>query len=242
MLTTAPLRIAVLCSRRAPGLLHLLTRADRGGLDWQIVCCVTSEERFEEQTRVERLGVPVISHSVRRFYARHAPAAPLSELRTREAYDRCSVDILQAYEPDLVILAGYLLLLTRPMLAAFPQRVVNVHHSDLLLRDASGAPRYPGLRAVRDAIRAGERETRSTSHLVTEVLDDGPLLLRSPAFAVADVAAWALAHGEEDVLKRVIWAHQEWMLRAAFGPLMEHTIDLLLDLEPGAGFAEELRV
>jgi hypothetical protein len=80
---------------------------------------------------------------------------------------------------------------------------------------------------VRDAVVAGERETRSTAHLVTASLDGGPVLLRSKPYAVPEIARWAFAHGEQDVLRRVIWAHQEWMLRDAFGPLMEHAIERL---------------
>jgi folate-dependent phosphoribosylglycinamide formyltransferase PurN len=227
MLTPSPLRVAVLCSRRAPGLLHLLTRADGLGIDWNVVCCVTSEERFAEQAEVARHGVPVLAHPVRRFYAERRPEARLADLRLREDYDVRTVELLQAYRPDVVILAGYLLLLTGPMLRAFEGRIVNVHHSDLALRDAGGGPRYPGLRAVRDAILAGEPDTRSTVHLVTERLDDGPLLLQSRRFPVAEVAAWARAAGEDDVLRRAIWVHQEWMLRTAFGPLMEQMLDML---------------
>ena len=74
-----------------------------------------------------------------------------------------TVELLRSHEPDLVILAGYLWLLTQPMLSAFENRIVNVHHADLRLRTASGAVRYPGLRAVRDAILAGEAETRCTA-------------------------------------------------------------------------------
>jgi folate-dependent phosphoribosylglycinamide formyltransferase PurN len=227
MLNASPLRVAVLCSRRAPGLVHLLTRAERPGVDWNIVCCLTSEDRFAEQAEVERHGVPVIAHPVRRFYAERRPGARLADLHLREDYDVRTVELLQAYRPDVVILAGYLLLLTGPMLRAFDGRIVNVHHSDLALRDAGGGPRYPGLRAVRDAILAGEPDTRSTVHVVTERLDDGPPLLVSRPFPVSDVAAWARAAGEDDVLRRAIWVHQEWMLRAAFGPLLEQMLDML---------------
>ena len=210
----AQLRVAVLCSRRAPGLMHLLTRADRRGIDWDIVCCLTSEETFAEEAHVAWHGIPIVHH-------------PRRARELREDYDRDSVQLLAPYRPDVIVLSGYLLLLTRPMLAAFDGRILNVHHADLLLRDAAGGPRYPGLRAVRDAILAGETETRSTLHVVTERLDDGPPLLRSDAFPVSDVAAWAYANGDRELLRSAIWAHQEWMLRSAFGPLMEQALDAL---------------
>ena len=232
MLMPSPLRVAVLCSHRAPGLAHLLTRAANRGRDWDVVCCLSSEETFEDERLARQQGVAVLSHPVRRFYQQRDPQAKLGDMRIRDAYDRRSVELLQEHRPGLVILAGYLLLLTRPMLVAFENRILNVHHSDLLLRDASGRPRYPGLRAVRDAILAGEPETRSTLHLVTERLDDGPPLLRSKAFPVPEAAARARVTGAADLLRRAIWTHQEWMLQTAFGPLMEQALDLVSAHEP----------
>jgi len=102
-----------------------------------------------------------------------------------------------------------------------------VHHSDLLLRTGDGAPKYPGLRAVRDAILAGELETRSTIHLVNGRLDDGLPLMRSAPYPVSELAAWALAEGNREILRREIRAHEDWMLRTAFGPLMEQALDML---------------
>lgn len=230
---TRPLRVAVLCSRRAPGLEHLLTRRSRA-CAWNIVCCLTSEQTFEDLPIATLYDVPVIRHPVHRFYMERDPQARAGDLKIRAEYDVRTTQLLAAFSPDLILLAGYLLLLTEPMLDAFAGRIVNVHHSDLLLRTASGGPRYPGLRAVRDAILAGERETRCTSHTVTKHLDDGPMLLRSRPYPVPDIAVWARRVGEEDVLRKVIWAQQEWMLRTGFGPLMEQSLDVLCEAETPA--------
>jgi len=225
---TRPLRVAVLCSRRAPGLAHLLERMRRGqAAGWRLVCCLTSEHTFEDEALAAACELPVIHHPVHRFYMERHPNARFGDMRARADYDRRTAELLTEYQPDVVLLAGYLLVLTAPMLDAFSGRIVNVHHADLTLRDAAGRPRYPGLRAVRDAILAGERETRCTSHLVTEHLDDGPVLLRSGAYRVPDVVQWARRANADDVLRKVIWAHQEWMLRGAFGPLMEESLELL---------------
>jgi folate-dependent phosphoribosylglycinamide formyltransferase PurN len=237
MLNGAPFRVAVLCSQRAPGLRHLLQGASRRGRDWNIACCLTSEETFEDEGEVARHGVPILRHPVRRFYGERDPRARIGDLRLREEYDRHTAQMLAVHRPDLIVLAGYLLLLTRPMLSAFGNRILNVHHSDLLLRDAAGRPRYPGLRAVRDAILAGESETRCTVHVVTERLDDGPPLLLSEPFPVSPLAAWARETGAHDVLRSAIWAHQEWMLRSAFGPLLEQALDALADVRPHRGLA-----
>jgi phosphoribosylglycinamide formyltransferase 1 len=219
MLTfTPPLRVGVLCSRRAPGLIHLLDHDPRRGSAYDVACCITSDDTFVDHTRVERRGVACIAHPFAPF--RQARAAALQDMNVRAEYDAETVGILTRHGVDVVLLAGYLLILTAPMLDAFDDRIVNVHHSDLLDRTPTGRVRYPGLRAVRDAIRAGEIETRATAHIVTERLDDGPVLMRSSAYPVPPVAAWAREREEWDVLRAVAWAHQEWMLRDAWGPLL----------------------
>jgi folate-dependent phosphoribosylglycinamide formyltransferase PurN len=213
-----------MCSQRAPGLVALLDRDPRRGRDYEIVCCITSSELFEDDFELELRGIPCVTHSIRAF-CRHRGAA-LGDLGVRVSYDAATLELLSAFGPDVIVLDGYLLLLTAPLLQAYPNRIINIHHADLHLRAADGAPRYPGLRAVRDAIAAGEGETRACAHLVTPVLDDGPVLLRSWAFPVPPGAAWARRQGQQDVLKAYAWAHQEWMLRSAWEPIMARVIEL----------------
>ena len=73
---------------------------------------------------------------------------------------------------------------------------------------------------MRDAISAGELETRATSHLVTAELDDGPILRRSRPFAVSPLAAELRAAGARHALNAYAYAHQEWMLATAWAPLL----------------------
>jgi folate-dependent phosphoribosylglycinamide formyltransferase PurN len=224
MLTfSRPLRVAVLCSFRSPGIVHLLQHDPRHGIAYRIVCAVTSEERFAEQAQVEAADVPVLVHSMAAFAA--ARGVSRGDRGARADYDRQTVALLAPYRPDVVVLDGYLLMLTAPMLTEYRGRIINLHHSDLEQR-RDGLVRYPGLRAVRDAILAGERETRVSAHLVTATLDDGPVLLRSWAFPVPEVVRWARAAGAQDVLKSAVWAHQEWMLREAWGPMLAGALEM----------------
>ena len=219
-----PLKVAVLCSGRAPGLLHVLNRDARRGSAYKVVCCITSHETFAEEVRVERRGIPCIPHSIVDFC--HSHGARFTDLDARAEYDRATVELLEMYRPDIVVLDRYLLVLTEPMLHAYQGRIINVHAADVLQRSDDGTAKYPGLHAVRNAILGGETETRATAHIVTSRLDDGPVLLRSWSFAVPPVARWALAHEASDVLRASAWAHQEWMLREAWGPMMTRTIEL----------------
>jgi folate-dependent phosphoribosylglycinamide formyltransferase PurN len=218
------MRVAVLCSQRAPGLVELLDGDPRRGSAYEIVCCVTSSDSFAEPQRVERRGVRCLTHSIGGFCA--AAGVRLGDVQARAEYDRETLRLLDPFEPDLILLDGYLLVLTRPVLDAFEGRIVNVHHSDLVVRDRSGRPRYPGLRAVRDALAAGEAETRATAHVVTDRLDDGPVLLRSWPFPVPPVVRWAIHRDARDVFRAAAWAHQEWMLREAWTPMLMRSLEL----------------
>ncbi|HYB54259.1 MAG TPA: formyltransferase family protein [Thermoanaerobaculia bacterium] len=223
MLTSSRiLRVAVLASRRAPGLSDLLARR---GSDYDIVCCLSSEESLAEASLLDAEGVPLVRHPIARFAS--AMGWNRFDLDRRPSYDRATARLLRPYRPDLLLLAGYLCIVTRPLLEAYPGRIVNVHGSDLSLRNKEGNPLYPGLRAVRDAVRAGEPETRASAHLVTETVDAGPILLRSPAFPVAPWVATLRRTGAHHALNAYAHAHQEWMLAAAWGPLLVASIRVL---------------
>ncbi len=221
-----PLQVAFLCSRRAPGLLHVLGEARRRRL-FEVVCCLSTEESFAEQREAETRKIPCVTHPIRSFYAAHG--RPVTDLGLRESFDAETLDILRPFAPDVLVLASYLYILTPRILDAFPGSVVNVHHADLTLLGSGGTPRYAGLRAVRDAVFDGATETRATSHVVTETLDAGPPLLRSWAFPIAPLATDGRAWRAMDMLKAYAYAHQEWMLRSAWGPLLAGSLALIAE-------------
>jgi len=206
------MRVALLCSRRAPGLPELLQAAGRAQ-DWRIVVGVTSNPESEAPPRLHTADVPALTHDIVAFY--RSRGQRWSDLAVRDAYDRVTVDLLRPFRPDLVVLCGYLHIVTPPLLAAYPSRIINIHDSDLTLTDAEGRPRYRGLRSTRDAIVAGEPETRSTVHLVTEAVDVGPPLLVSEAFPT---------HPPVGDLKAYAYAQREWMMRASWGRLLAQAI------------------
>ena len=221
-----PLRIAVLCTHRAPGLLHLLNADPDRGRTFDVVCVVTSEPTFAEEVRVERRGVPTRLHGIRAFYAaRKAPLGRAPDVRA--AYDAETVALLKPYAPDLILTAGYLYVLTEPMLAAFRHRMLNLHFADLTLRTPDGEPGFPGIRAVRDALAAGCPDTRATVHLVSAAVDAGPPLLRSWAFPVSPMVEEARAWTSTDLLRAYGFAHEQWMMGACAGPMWSAAIQLV---------------
>jgi phosphoribosylglycinamide formyltransferase-1 len=220
MLTHRP-RVAVLCSRRCPGLENLLKGQRRREFD--LACCLVSDGALEKRERLEAARVPVLDHPIRAFYR----GRPTSDLARRRAYDRETVAALAPHRPDFVLLSSYLYILTEPMLEAFPGRIANVHGSDLTRIGPDARPLYVGLHAARDAIRAGEHETRATVHVVTERLDEGPILARSIPFAVAPLVADLRRRGLVHAVNAYAFAHQEWMIATAWGPLLTDAVALL---------------
>jgi|SRR6266487_1105483 len=221
-----PLRVAVLCSQRAPGLMHLLNSSPDRGAAFEIVCCVTSEGTFAEGARVERRGIPTLSHPITDFCEARGTSI-YRDIAVRQEYDRGTLALIEPFLPDLVLLDGYLYLVTAVLLRRFPNRILNLHFSDLTLRTIQGAPRFPGLRAVRDALAAGCRETRATVHLVNEVPDGGAPIVRSWPFPVSPLVEELRTMGADDVFKAYGFAHQEWMMRTASGPLVSAALRLI---------------
>jgi phosphoribosylglycinamide formyltransferase-1 len=89
----------------------------------------------------------------------------------REAYDKLVITALQEKRVDLVCLAGYMRLLSPQFVAAFPNRILNIHPSLL--------PAFPGLEAQRQALEHGAKFSGCTVHFVDENLDAGPIVLQA---------------------------------------------------------------
>ncbi|HMI28477.1 MAG TPA: phosphoribosylglycinamide formyltransferase [Gaiellaceae bacterium] len=96
----------------------------------------------------------------------------LDRYADRDARDREMADWLQLRGVDLVVLAGYMHLLTPSFLERFPNRVVNVHPSLL--------PEFPGAHALEDALTAGVETTGVTVHFVDQGLDTGEVIRQEP--------------------------------------------------------------
>ncbi len=89
---------------------------------------------------------------------------------SRESFDQQLMQLIDNYQPDLVILAGFMRILTPGFVKHYLGRLLNIHPSLL--------PKYPGLHTHQRAIDAGDREAGATVHFVTEQLDGGPAALQ----------------------------------------------------------------
>jgi phosphoribosylglycinamide formyltransferase-1 len=113
-----------------------------------------------------------VALGLERANARGIPSRAIpSKGLEREAYDRQVVAVLQEYKVDLICLAGYMRLLSPFFVAAFPQRILNIHPSLL--------PSFPGLESQKQALDYGVKFAGCTVHFVDENLDAGPIVLQA---------------------------------------------------------------
>lgn len=120
--------------------------------------------------------IPVVTRDIKAFYEKINK--PLRDLEARKVFDEQTVKALMPFEATAAAYAGYMSIATPVLIHAFDHSV-NVHPADLSVKDENGNRKYTGDNAVRDAIFAGEKEIRSTTHIITPKVDGGPLLLIS---------------------------------------------------------------
>ncbi len=137
-------------------------------------------------SRARIIGVdfrlPIIENDIDRFYQEHGEEKRTRNMKIRALYDAQTVRALARYEAPVAALAGYMSRVTDPFMKAFLG--VNVHPADLTILREDGQRKYRGDNAVRDAIRAGATELRSTTHIVEPEVDGGRILMVSAPLEV----------------------------------------------------------
>jgi phosphoribosylglycinamide formyltransferase 1 len=152
-----PLRVVVLVSGGGSNLQSLIDEVHGRGAA-EIVLVVSSRGDAPALGRAERAGIPT--------------AVVALAGRAREERDAELAGVVAGARPGLVVLAGWMSILTGTFLDAFPDRVINLHPSLL--------PAFPGLHAIRQALEWGVRYTGVTVHYAEEVVDGGPAILQEP--------------------------------------------------------------
>ena len=141
------MRLAVFCSGSGSNFENIVRTCNQD----EVVVMIHNKEKCGAAKRAMKLGIP------------HAWIDHKDEVSM--------VKMLTAWNVDLIILAGWMRIVTKRLIQAFPDRIINVHPSLL--------PKYKGLHAVEQAMDAGEDFTGCTVHYVTEELDGGPIIMQS---------------------------------------------------------------
>jgi len=159
---TSPLRIAVLASGRGSNLQAIIDAIEAKQVEAEIVAVISNKK---EAVALERAR----KHGINDLFVDPKPFAGQPD--SREAYDRGLLAVLQQYDIELVLLAGYMKIVTAVLVNAFANRMMNIHPSLL--------PSFPGLDVQKKAIEWGCKLAGCTVHFVTEGVDEGPIILQA---------------------------------------------------------------
>ena len=168
-------RLVVLVSGNGSNLQAILDACEQGRIDARVAAVFSNKASAFGLERARQAGIDA-----------HALAA--ADYESREAFDRQLIARIDDYAPDLVVLAGYMRILSPAFVARYHDRLLNIHPSLL--------PKYPGLHTHRQAIANGDNEHGTSVHFVTDQLDGGPVILQAKVPVFSD-------DSEEDVIARV---------------------------------------
>jgi len=150
-------RTAILISGSGTNLQAFIDAVAAGDLDLDLCVVFSNTTDAYGLKRAEEAGIPTAS-------IKHGDFAD------RESFDSAVIEELDRYEPDLLILAGFMRILSPAFVKHYEGKILNIHPALL--------PKYPGLNTHQRALDAGDEWHGSTVHFVTEELDGGPRILQ----------------------------------------------------------------
>ena len=157
-----PLRLGVLVSGRGSNLQAIIDAIEAKTLDATIALVVSNKENAMALERAKKHGVKGLFLD---------PKSVTGELEPRREYDEKILEVLKDHGVQLVLLAGYMKIVTTVLIEAYQWRMMNIHPSLL--------PSFPGLHAQQQALDAGVKVSGCTVHFVTEGVDEGPIIVQS---------------------------------------------------------------
>lgn len=154
----AKLRLVVLISGKGSNLQAIIDASQQGTLDAEVVAVISNKSSAYGLQRAEQAGITqeVLEHA---------------QFDSREAFDQALMQRIDSYRPGLVVLAGFMRILTNSFVQHYAKRMLNIHPSLL--------PKYPGLNTHRRALEAGDKIHGASVHFVTTELDGGPVVLQA---------------------------------------------------------------
>ncbi len=180
-------RLALLVSKESHCMYDLLARHESGELEVDIPLVISNHETL--RGAAEKFGIP--------FHV-----FPITKA-TKAKQESAEIELLREHEVDTVILARYMQILSDDFVKAFPNRVINIHHSFL--------PAFIGAKPYHQAYERGVKLVGATSHYVTADLDQGPIIAQDVMRVThKDTVQDMVRKGkdvEKIVLSRAVWHH-----------------------------------
>lgn len=150
------MNIGVLASGTGTDFQSIVDAVDRKELDVTIAVLIYNKEEAYVMKRAEKAGIPAVFVDYRK--------------KAREDFEREMEAVLRKYHVDLVVLAGFMRLLTPYFIQAFRNKIINIHPALL--------PSFPGIHGQRDALEYGVKVSGCTVHFVDENMDAGPIIFQ----------------------------------------------------------------
>ncbi len=175
------LRLGVLVSGRGSNLQAIIEEIGAGTVRAEIAVVISNKQQAPALEHAERHGLPTVFLD---------PKSVAGTSDTRQAYDQKIVETLKQYQVQLVVLAGYMKILTSGLIDSYKSRIMNIHPSLL--------PSFSGLQAQQQALDHGVKVSGCTVHFVTKDMDTGPIILQQAVSVKEDDTAETLS---ERILK-----------------------------------------
>lgn len=150
-------KLVVLTSGNGSNLQAIIDQIELGGINATIEAVISNEQSYSL--------LRAKNHNIDAIYLSH------KIYETREAYDQALLEAITPYNPDWIILAGFMRILTPSFINTFPNQIINIHPSLL--------PKYKGLDTHKKALLNGDLEHGCSIHYVTEELDAGEIIAQS---------------------------------------------------------------
>ncbi len=183
------LRTVVCVSGGGTNLQAILDAMDAGKItNTEIVAVISNNAGAKALTRAENHGIPGVVMS---------PA----DYADRNAFNVAFCEKMQELNPDLIVLAGFLVKIPEEMVKAFSNRIINIHPS---LIPAFCGVGYYGLKVHEEALKRGVKVTGATVHFVNEGMDEGPIIAQKPVFTKKG--------DTPEILQRRVMEEAEWLL------------------------------
>ncbi|KKA46086.1 MULTISPECIES: formyltetrahydrofolate deformylase [Salinivibrio] len=173
-------RVVIMVTKESHCLGDILMKAYDGSLEIDIAAVVGNYDKLQHLT--ERFDIPF-------HYVSH-------EGLSREEHEQAMLKAIQPHQPDYIILAKYMRVLTPDFVAQYPHRIINIHHSFL--------PAFIGARPYHQAFERGVKIIGATAHFVTNDLDEGPIIGQDVIHVDHSFSAQDMAKAGRDVEKSVL--------------------------------------
>lgn len=183
--------IVVLISGNGSNLQAMIDACENGSIEGKVSAVFSNKADAYGLERAKRSGIDArtVSHK---------------DFESREAFDLALMGKIDQYQPDLIILAGYMRILSEEFVRHYMGKMINIHPSLL--------PKYPGLHTHQRAIDAGDEEHGTSVHFVTEELDGGPVILQAKVPVFENDSAETLAERIQTQEHRIYPLVAQWFV------------------------------